>query len=306
VRILVTGATGFIGRHLAAALAGGGHTVISASRARVGPPEASTHVSFDVASLAPFPDVGHVDSVVHLAGNGNTLDAWKRPAEVAQVNAQGTLRAIEVAMRSDAGFILASSQRVYQPGPEPLSEDDFTRPTDPYGYTKLCAERYVEMAGRLFGLRGSVLRFFSVYGPGQRIASGQSGVVALFGQRALHGEPLVVKSHEMKDFMDVSDAVEGICAALSRPTTPPRTYNIATGTPTSVLQLARVVKAATRSASEIVEDYSEGDPGGLVARIDRARTELGFYPRITLTDGVRRYADWLAAAGPDPAESAAD
>jgi UDP-glucose 4-epimerase len=212
---------------------------------------------------------------------------------MALVNAQGTVHVLDLARRVGARVVLASTQRVYEPRPEPLTEDAPTRPTEPYGYTKLAAELYVAMAAQSFGVPSAVLRLFSVYGPGQVVTSGQSGVVAILGQRAVAGDPLLVMSHQRKDFVEVSDAVAAIALALEHAATPPPTYNIGTGRPTSVLELAQALKAAAGSASPIVEDYSEGDPGALVADIRRARMEMGYRPRVTLEEGLNRYVAWL-------------
>lgn len=301
MRVLVTGTTGFIGPHAVAAMAKAGHEIVSSSRALSGPPTAALHVTYDFAAQSQFPNVGHVDAVVHLAGDGNVQRAMAEPERIVQINAQGTVRALEVARRNDAPFVLASTQRVYEPRPEPLSEDSPRQPTDPYGYSKLAAELFVEMAGRVFGVRGAILRFFTVYGPGQLITSGTSGVVAILGQRAVAGKPMVVLGRQRKDLVEVSDAVDGIVLALEHPSQPPRPYNIATGVPTSVLDLARAIRGVTGGDCEIVEDYSEGNPGDLVADIARAHDELGYEPRVGLEEGLRRYVDWLRATSPHPA-----
>lgn len=301
MRILVTGGTGFMGPPTARALADAGHEVLSASRAAAGPPGVVAHICHDFSHSDPFPDVGRLDAVVHLAGNASALAARADPAAVARTNSQGTVVAIEAARRWDAIFLLASTQRVYQMGPRRRVEDAPRIPTEPYGYTKLAAELFVEMAGRLFGVRGAVLRFFSVYGPGQLIPMGDSGVVAIFGQQALAGQPLRVMSHQQKDFVYVADAVDAIRLAIERPSTPPRAYNIATGVRTSVLDLARSIVTVAESSSEIVQEYSQGDPGALVADIRRARRELGYRPRIRLEEGLHRYVRWLRAAGAHPA-----
>jgi UDP-glucose 4-epimerase len=301
MRVLVTGSTGFIGRHAVASLAAAGHYVISSSRGARGPATASRHVLHDFASPDPFPEIGAIDAVVHLAGDGNVQRAMANPADIARVNAQGTLHSLLLAGRHDATFVLASSQRVYRPRSTRLAESAPTIPSDPYGYSKLAAELYVQMAGRLFGLRGAVLRFFTVYGPGQFIASGLSGVVGILGQSATAGRPMVVMSHQRKDLVNVSDAVQGIELALERPAKPPRPYNVATGVATSVLDLARALRAVADSSSEIIEDYSEGNPGDLVADIGRARRELGYQPRVQLKEGLHRYVEWLRESGPHPA-----
>jgi UDP-glucose 4-epimerase len=303
LRVLVTGSTGFLGPHVIAALAPA-HEIVSSSRSTSGPAEAALHIPHDFATSAPFPEVGRLDAIVHLAGEGNVERAMADPARVAQINALGTLRALDVARQHNASFVLASSQRVYRPGPNALQEDATKQPTDPYGYSKLAAEFFVEIAGRLFDVRGAMLRFFTIYGPGQIIASGTSGVVAILGQRATANQPMMVLSHQRKDLVEVSDAVQGIVLALEHPSSPPRPYNIATGVPRSVLDLARTIHRVADSNSEIVEDYSEGDPGDLVADIARARTELGYEPRVGLEEGLRRYVDWLRAASPHPAQSA--
>jgi UDP-glucose 4-epimerase len=215
---------------------------------------------------------------------------------VAQVNAQGTLRAVGIAARTGAIFVLASTQRVYRPELGPIGENGATHAPDPYGYTKLAAELYVDMASRLLSVPGVILRLFSVYGPGQRIQSGQSGVVAILGQRAIEHQPLIVMTKQHKDFVAVDDVVEAIRCGLRRPAKPARPYNIATGMATTVLELARAIREVTGSTSEIVEDYRDGDPGHLVADISRARAELGYEPRIPLKEGLRQYVDWLRDA----------
>ncbi len=301
MRILVTGATGFLGRHVITALSDAGHEVISSSRGATGPRGAALHVAHDFISAVPFPDVGRLDAIVHLAGDGDVQRAASHPVSITQVNAQGTMHALGVAQQTDAAFLLASTQRVYRPGPEPLGEDAPKEPTEPYGYSKLAAELYVEMASRIFGVRAAILRFFTVYGPGQMIMSGTSGVVAILGQRAVAGEPMLVLSHHRKDLVEVSDAAGAIVLALQHATVPARPYNIATGVPTSVLDLGRALRKAAGCDSEIVEDYSEGDPGDLIADITRARLELGYEPRVHLEEGLRRYVDWLRSPGPYPA-----
>lgn len=301
MRLLVTGATGFIGRHLVRRLAAEGHTVLSCSRSPTGPAEAAQHVHHDFAWGTLLPQMGPVDAVIHLAGASAVLDAQEDPARVAQVNVQGTLTALLFAREHGARFLLASSQRVYRPSPEALPEDAAKEPRDLYGYTKLAAELYVEMACRLDGVPAVVTRFFSVYGPGQVISRGTSGVVSILAQRAITGRPMVVMTREPKDFVEVSDVVEGITLALAACRSPAPAYNIAAGSPTTVLELATLLKRVAGSDSTIAEEYAD-EPGGLVANIDRARRELGYEPRVSLEEGLRTYVSWLSASGANPAQ----
>jgi nucleoside-diphosphate-sugar epimerase len=271
-----------------------GHEVVSLARSTAGPPETTLHASHDVGGPTPFPDVGAIDAIAHLAGSSSVIEGREAPERVVRVNTLGTLTTLLYAQRHNARFILFSSQRVYRMGPLALREEQPKKPPDLYGYTKLTAELYVEMAGRLFGVPGVVLRPFSVYGPGQLIQRGTSGVVSIFAQRARAGEPLRVLSRHPKDFVDVSDVAAAVSLALDACQSPARAYNIATGVPTTPLTLAVAVKRLTGSASAITEDYSQDEPGGLVADIDRARRELGYEPRVGLEEGLRRYVRWLS------------
>src|SRR5687767_2577519 len=199
MRILVTGATGFIGRHLVAELVRE-HDVISLSRSAAGPPGVFRHVSHDLSRPLDASLAGPMDAVIHLAGHGNTEDALRDPAAAVLQNAQTTANAVQLARTPGAPLILASSQRVYRPRARALQESATKLPSEPYGYAKLAAELYVEMAGRVYGLPGVILRLFSVYGPGQLVTGGQSGVLAIFSYQALQDAPLVVMSRGRKDF----------------------------------------------------------------------------------------------------------
>src|SRR5437867_4389862 len=97
MRILVTGSTGFIGRHLVARLAALDHEVISLSRVAQGPSEAAQHLPHDISNSAPFPAIARLDAIVHLAGRSSVQDASDDPVGVAQANAQGTLHALLLA-----------------------------------------------------------------------------------------------------------------------------------------------------------------------------------------------------------------
>lgn len=297
MRVLVTGATGLIGRALIPELLAAGHEVVGLARRPR--PEANLPVELILADITD-PSLGRrlprVEAVVHLAGLADAGASWQDPAAYLAVNAWGTLNLLFFVREAGARFVFASSQRVYRPGRR-LAETAPIEPRDPYGYSKWVGEVWCQMFSRLYGVPVAVVRFFSVYGPGQAWSSGQSGVLTIFLERALRGEPLEVRAPSRRDFTYVVDAVAGLRLALERPEAPGRVYNIATGRGTTLLAAARLVKWLTGSASPVVARLSEPEES-FVADIGRAQHELGYEPRYTLRDGICAYVRWLRARHP--------
>ena len=312
MRVLVTGASGLIGRHTVEVLLREGHQVRTFQRSpltRAADDRADqTHAAGDRAvETAVESVVGNVrtdmaslcvaaqgcQAVVHLAGRGDVAESRRDPHGYAQLNANGTLNALEAARAAGAMFVLASSQRVYPLQARPCREDDRLAPDSPYGYTKWVAELWCRMASEQFGLTTRVLRFFSVYGPGQQ-ANGGSGVVTIFARAALASEPLLVQSAGQRDFTDARDVARGILLALHAPAdSTHRVYNIATGVGTTFRALAEMV-IATAGSSSSIEDTLQEPPGhDLVADVSRASTELGYTPCIPLRQGLEHYIQWL-------------
>jgi UDP-glucose 4-epimerase len=233
-------------------------------------------------------------AVVHLAGRGDVAESRRDPIGYAELNAMGALHAIEAARAAGAVFVLASSQRVYAPHPGLCQEDQPLAPDSPYGYAKWAAELWSRMAGEQFGVASRVLRFFSVYGPGQQ-ANGNSGVVTIFARAALAGRPLVVQSHGRRDFTDARDVARGILAAIehAQQFEGQRVFNVATGVGTSFGELAETIVGLTDSSSPVDVRPVEPEGSDLVADVTRAREELGFSACVPLREGLQRYIEWL-------------
>ncbi len=293
MRILVTGGTGFIGSHLVEALRGQRHQVVTLSRGATGLPGVEHH-SLDVSGDQAIELASHFDAIVHLAGLSNASASREDPLQYNRVNALGTLAMLDGARRGGRRVIFASSQRIYRPIAEPIREDGIVEPQDPYGYSKLCGERWMEMYARFYGVHTTTLRFFSVYGPGLVISGGASGVAGIFVGKALNGEPLVAHSRQNRDLTYVSDVVQGILLALEASTPAGSCYNVATGVGTPMEDLADLVRRITHSRSEIRVEGSASF-GYLVADISRARAELGYSPQIDLKEGLERYVAWYRA-----------
>jgi nucleoside-diphosphate-sugar epimerase len=152
------------------------------------------------------------------------------------------------------------------------------------------------MTSEQFGVSSRVLRFFSVYGPGQQ-ANGGSGVVTIFLKAALANQPLLIQSAGQRDFSDVSDVARGIGLALDlAPDGMHRVFNVATGIGTTFRQLADLIVELTGSRSTIQEQLAEPPGQDLVADISRARAELGYVPHLGLRDGLERYVHCLGQA----------
>src|SRR4029077_17373582 len=131
-------------------------------------------------------------------------ESRRDPLGYAELNAMGALHALEAARAAGAVFVIASSQRVYRAHPGAWEEDEPLAPDSPYGYAKWVAELWCRMSSEQFGLSTRVLRFFSVYGPGQQ-PHGGSGVVTIFARAARAGQPLVIQSAGQRDFSSVRD-----------------------------------------------------------------------------------------------------
>lgn len=293
MRVLLTGASGFIGRHVVAELLGAGHLVATVHR---GPALAGVeHTRADVLSKEAQAAARAAEAIVHLAGQGNVQDSFRRPADYNLLNAVGTLNILEGARDAGTHVVLASTQRVYAPSSTPLREDAPLRPTDPYGTSKHVAEHWCEMYAAQLGTPTTIVRLFSVYGMGQ-VGQGSSGVVSIFLGRARRGEPLQVHARQRRDLTEVGDVARGIRMVVEQPPAgsrapAARVYNLATGVGTDVDELARLVVRIARSTSVVVPPIRDAPEGDRVADISRARIELGYRPEISVEAGLRRLVE---------------
>jgi UDP-glucose 4-epimerase len=297
MKVLVTGASGLIGRHTVAAILDKGHEVRTFQRGSLDAAKGDCIQEFrgDIRSdrQALCDAAKGCQAVVHLAGKGDVAESRAEPRTYAELIAQGTLNALEAARTADAVFVQASSQRVYALQPEPCKEEDELKPDSPYGYAKWVAELWCRMASEQFKTTTRVLRFFSVYGPGQE-PNGGSGVVTIFARAALRDQPIRILSHGKRDFTDVRDVARGIMLAIDKPPDgQPSVFNVATGTGTTFRALADVIIKLTGSSSTIEERISEPAGRDLVADIAKAHKDLGYVPCITLSEGLEHYIQWL-------------
>ena len=296
----MTGGAGFIGSHLVDELVGRGYKVVVLDNFRSGRMEnVSQHLKSDNFKLVDG-DVRDrrvvkgamdgVDAVVHLAALIDVEESVNNPIETHDVNVTGTLNVLEEAVRKDIKrFVYASSTAVYgEVNPLPLSEDCPPRTVSPYAASKASAECYCKAFYGSYGLDAVILRYFNVYGPRQE-RNPYSGVITRFLNNVSSGEPLVVygDGEQTRDFVYIDDVVDATMLALEGSNLADETFNVCTGKPTAINELAQVVKEVSGRNVQIVYDkarkgdlrYNYGDPA-------KAEEVLGFKAKVTLRKGL--------------------
>jgi len=301
-RVLVTGGAGFIGSHVAESYLAAGDEVtvlddLSTGR-RESVPAGARFVQADVRSPQARELVtrGGFAVLNHHAAQIDVRRSVADPVFDAHVNLIGLLNLLEGARAGGVRrVVLASSGgTVYGESPSlPIPETAPKLPASPYGTGKLASEYYLTTFALLYGVETVALRYSNVYGPRQD-PYGEAGVVAIFTSRVLKGEPLTVygDGEQTRDLVFVKDVAEANLVASERPLPPPvdldaRAFNIATGTETSVNQLAGAIAAAGGRAPQIRRaPERSGELRRNALAVDKAARSLGWRPRTTLAAGL--------------------
>jgi nucleoside-diphosphate-sugar epimerase len=229
---------------------------------------------------------------VHLAALIDVEASVRDPFQTHDVNANGTLNLLHEAVKAGVKrLVFASSTAVYgDANPLPLREDYQPRPISPYAASKAAAEGYCLAFNNCYGLETVILRYFNVYGPGQR-NSAYSGVITRFLENAFRGEPLVVYDDggQTRDFIYVDDVIEATVLALEGDGVEGETFNICTGKPTSVNELVRIVKEIVkRDLKVIYEKPRKGDIRNNYGDPLKAERILGFKAKTSLKKGLMK------------------
>ena len=301
--ILVTGGAGFIGSHVADAFLERGDRVwivddLSSGR-ESNIPSAAEFERMDIGdpALAGLFDTVRFDVVSHHAAQIDVRVSVEDPRRDARVNVDGLLNVLEAARRHGSRVVFISSGGVVYGEPEdrPTPETAPKLPLSPYGVTKLAGEQYLYYYAQIHGLEYVALRYSNVYGPRQD-PHGEAGVVAIFGRRVLAGEPLTIfgDGEQTRDYVYVGDVAAANTLAADIPlddagtALDDRAYNVATGSETSVLELAREIMAA--GGREVPMRHEGARPGELMhSCLDVARLKgTGWRPRTSLGEGLRR------------------
>ncbi|HWZ28602.1 MAG TPA: UDP-glucuronic acid decarboxylase family protein [Gemmatimonadales bacterium] len=300
MRILVTGAAGFLGSHLSDALIARGYEVvgmdnfITGNRANIahltGNP-AWAFVEHDVTTFIKLD--GPLHGIFHFASPASPVDYLELPIQTLKVGSLGTHNALGLAKAKGARFFLASTSEVYGDPlvhPQPESYWGNVNPVGPrgvYDEAKRFAEAMTMAYHRFHKVDTRIVRIFNTYGPRMRPYDGR--VVSNFIVQALTGEALTVYGHgdQTRSFCYVDDLIEGIIRLFERGGDEPT--NVGNPNEFTVRQLAERVIALTGSRSTVVEKpLPTDDPKVRKPDITRARTTLGWEPAISLDDGLRR------------------
>jgi len=275
VRVLVTGASGFLGRPLVALLESEGAQV--------------TRFQGDVRDPAAYPQ-GPFDAVLHLAAISNVARSIAEPALAWDVNANGTQRLMEWARGADVGrVVFVSSAQVYgKARVSPISESHPTLPTGPYGASKLAAEAAVRGYGATYGVEFVIVRPFNMYGPGQE----RGFLVPDVLHQIAEGKSLVTGDlTPVRDFTFVEDAARFLSLAARVPGAAGATLNLGSGEGHSAGEIVDLALRVSGSKLRPTQDPARLRPAEipeLVVDNALARRTLGWAPRVTLEEGLRR------------------
>jgi len=297
---LVTGGAGFIGSHLVTALLESGHTVrvlddLSTGRIENVPSRASL-LTGNVADPGTVADASDgIEVVFHLAADGSVAHSVDDPLETDRRNVAGTLTVLDRARAAGVRrVVFASSCSVYgSVGTPPLAETDAVAPLSPYAVTKLAGEHYCRVFAQTMGLETVSLRFFNVFGPGQRADSSYAAAIPRFASALLSGaRPTIFgDGRQRRDFVFVGDVVTANLLAATAPTNAVsgEIFNVGGGRSVDLLELLETMGRILNIAVEPkYEPARTGDVRESEADLNRSRRELGFNPSVPLEEGLRR------------------
>ncbi|MDB6108648.1 MAG: dTDP-glucose 4,6-dehydratase [Pedosphaera sp.] len=302
---VITGGAGFLGSHLADLLLARGHKVIAIDNFVTGSVDNIAHlggnpnfkfIQQDVTEFI-FLDVP-VNFVWHFASPASPIDYLEIPIQTLKVGSLGTHKALGLAKNKGARFLLASTSEIYgDPLVHPQTEEYWGNvntigPRGCYDEAKRFAEALAMAYHREHGVETRIVRIFNTYGPRMRLNDGR--VVPAFVSQALKGKPLTVfgQGTQTRSFCYVSDLIEGIYRLMNSSSVDP--VNIGNPHEMSMLEFAREIIEATGSRSKIVfKPLPQDDPKQRRPNITRAKTKLGWEPKVPLKEGLKKTIEYF-------------
>lgn len=309
MRVLITGAAGFVGSHLSDRYLAEGHEVVGMDNLITGNMDNIAHlfgnpnfkfIKHDVSNYI-YVD-GDLDAVLHFASPASPNDYLEHPIPTMKVGSLGTLNTLGLAKAKNARYLLASTSEVYgdpEVNPQPETYWGNVNPIGPrgvYDEAKRFSEALTLAYQRYHGVQARIVRIFNTYGPRMRLHDGR--VVPNFIYQALTGQPLTVymDGQQTRSFQYVSDLVDGVYRLLLSDELLPT--NIGNPSEMTILEFAEAVVELTNSGSEITfvqpeDDRIKDDPKVRRPDITKAREVLDWEPQVNLADGLTKTIDYF-------------
>jgi UDP-glucose 4-epimerase len=306
-KALVTGGAGFIGSHIVDELLKRGiETIIIDDLSTGSLANLSAHIKNKLCHIVIgdarkadelLRNVDGIDVVFHEAAIASVLRSVNEPMVVHDTNVNMTLELMNFCLRKNIKkFVFASSAAVYGVLGTKASEDLVCKPYSPYGATKLCVENYLNSYYHTYGLENVNLRYFNVYGPRQKL-SDYSGVITVFINNLLrkqvptiHGDGL-----QVRDFVFVKDIVNANMLSMDSPKAVGQTFNVATGSSTSIKNLLEVLQNITKT-NDLGYQFGPKRAGDVkfgLAIAEKIKKDLGFEVRTPIEKGLGQVVEFL-------------
>lgn len=305
MRIIVSGAAGFVGSHFCDRLLAEGHSVIGVDNFLTGKPANVNHLgdvkAFDFVEwdiIKPFSIEGKIDAVVNMASPASPKDYLEHPIETLEVGSMGTQHMLQLALDKGARFLLTSTSECYgDPLVHPQTETYWghVNPVGPrscYDESKRYAEAVTMAYHRKHGMCTNIARIFNTYGPRMKLDDGR--VVPALVDQALRGAPMTVfgNGSQTRSFCYVSDLVDGIYRLMLSDERFP--VNLGNPQEMTILEFANRIRSLTGSRSEIAfKPLPEDDPKQRQPDITKARKLLSWEPRVSLEDGLKLTVEYF-------------
>ncbi|HEV2485803.1 MAG TPA: UDP-glucuronic acid decarboxylase family protein [Terracidiphilus sp.] len=304
MRVVVTGAAGFLGSHITDRLLSEGHTILGVDNLSTGTLDNLTHLRdeprfrFEERDICKPFDPGQFDYIFNFASPASPPDYIRLGVETLRVGSAGVENTLEIAVRYGAGYLHASTSECYgDPLQHPQAESYWGNvnpigPRSVYDEAKRFAEALVMGYHRSRGVNSHLVRIFNTYGP--RLHPNDGRVISNFMMQALRGEPLTIygDGNQTRSFCYVDDMIEGILL-LSR-SDEHLPVNIGNPDEFTILECAQAVLEVTGSKSELrFLALPEDDPTRRCPDITKARALLGWKPRVTLQEGLAKSLDFF-------------